>query len=534
VNDVIATRRAQWRAAGKYGPELLSEAMDSAAREHADDALVFISGTDERTVTLGELTSLAYQVAWGLRRRGIGSGDVIAVQLPDTVECMVAYRAAIALGATLVPIPAIYGEKEVAFILADSRARCLITADRWRSIDYAAALPRLIEQTGVETVVVGQDVPEGCLLWTDLTAGRQPGDDRVPEPARSRPHDEVAIIYTSGSTADPKGVRHSHETMLYEMRQCNAEWRLRGAHWISVLPFAHMAGFLTVCRPLLFGGGMVSVDRWDATQALELIKRFGITSGTFPPFHLTTMLEAARGAGVDQVVLRDVLVGSTAVQAALIRSADRFGCWSYRCYGSSEHPTISSGGEHDPLTARAGTDGRLLPDVSVRIVDEDDHDVPPGTEGDILSTGPDLFLGYTDPKATAASFTADGYYRTGDIGMLDGDILTITGRRKELIIRGGENLSPKEIEDVLGTHPAVIEVAVVGAPDSRYGERPWAFVTTRAELTLEDVRRHFAAAGIARQKTPEGLTVLADFPRTAAGKIRKTELRQLLDGHQGG
>jgi acyl-CoA synthetase (AMP-forming)/AMP-acid ligase II len=118
--------------------------------------------------------------------------------------------------------------------------------------------------------------------------------------------------------------------------------------------------------------------------------------------------------------------------------------------------------------------------------------------------------------------------------MLDGDILTITGRRKELIIRGGENLSPKEIEDVLGTHPAVIEVAVVGAPDPRYGERPWAFVTTRAELTLEEVRRHFAAAGIARQKTPEGLTVLADFPRTAAGKIRKTELRQLLDGHQGG
>ncbi|HVW42180.1 MAG TPA: AMP-binding protein [Amycolatopsis sp.] len=528
--DAIADKRAQWRAAGIYATESLGQVMDAVAREHAGDVFVFFTQDGEHTVTLGEITTAAYQLAGALRRRGVGGGDVVAVQLPDGVECVVAYRAAIALGVTLVPIPAIYGEKEVAFILADSGARCLVTADRWRSSEYVSALPRVLERTSVElTVVVGAEVPDGCLSWSELSADRQPGDDRPPESGVTAAH-EAAILYTSGSTADPKGVRHSHETLLYELRQCMPPWRLHGARWLSVLPFAHMAGFLTVCRPLLFGGGMVSVDRWDPVQALELLKRFDITSGTLPPYHLTTLLEAARAEGVDRLELRDVLVGSTAVQAALIRSADAVGCRAYRCYGSSEHPTISSGEEHDPLDLRADTDGKLYPDMLVRIVDEDDNDVPPGTPGEILSTGPDLFLGYTDPAATAAVFTADGYYRTGDIGILDGDRLTITGRRKELIIRGGENLSPKEIEDVLGTHAAVVEVAVVGAPDPRYGERAWAFVLTRdgLGLTLEEVREHFRAAGIARQKTPEGITVLDEFPRTAAGKIRKTELRKLL------
>jgi len=356
--------------------------------------------------------------------------------------------------------------------------------------------------------------------------------DRPASPVEAgvAPQDVALIIYTSGSTSRPKGVRHSHETLLYELAQSHPQWRVRDNVYFAALPFGHMAGILTACTPLVYGVPMLVLDYWDARQALQAFAKHGVTAGTLPPFHLTTILEEIEASGQAPAGLADCLTGSTSVQPALVVAADEAGFTTYRCYGSSEHPTISTGYPADPLRARSETDGHIQDGVEVRIVDDDDHESPSGSAGEILSRGPDLFLGYTDQAATAQAFTTDGFYRTGDIGFVRDGFLTVTGRRKEIIIRGGENLSPIEIEGVLAEHPLVLEAAVVGCPDEKYGERPWAFVTTRsgAELTLEDIRAHFVASGLARQKTPEGLTILEDFPRTSAGKIRRQTLKDSL------
>jgi non-ribosomal peptide synthetase component E (peptide arylation enzyme) len=235
-------------------------------------------------------------------------------------------------------------------------------------------------------------------------------------------------------------------------------------------------------------------------------------------------------AGVRNLNLSDVLCGSTTVPTALIEDAAAHGLGAYRCYGSTEHPTISKADRTGTLASRSRTDGTVQPGLTVRVVSEDGTDLPDGAEGEILTKGPDQFLRYTSEADNESAFTADGYFRTGDLGQLRDGVLTITGRKKEIIIRGGENISVREIEELLLRHPAVKDAAVVPRSHDRYGEQVWAFVRTadNQPVTLDDVREHFRALGVARQKTPEGVVVLEEFPRTAAGKIAKRDLRESL------
>jgi cyclohexanecarboxylate-CoA ligase len=229
--------------------------------------------------------------------------------------------------------------------------------------------------------------------------------------------------------------------------------------------------------------------------------------------------------------LSNFMVGAARVPASLVERADRAGITVYRAYGSTEHPVITTGTPADPLAKRAGTDGLLTPGNEIRLLDDDDNEVAVGGQGEIVSRGPEMFIGYTDPALDAESFLPGGWFRTGDIGRLDAEgYLTITDRKKEIVIRGGENIASKEVEDLLAMHPAVMEAAVVGQPDERYGERVAAFVQLRpgAQLDLDEVRRHFAAIGVAKQKTPERLEQIDELPRTPSGKVRKVELRDRL------
>jgi acyl-CoA synthetase (AMP-forming)/AMP-acid ligase II len=211
-----------------------------------------------------------------------------------------------------------------------------------------------------------------------------------------------------------------------------------------------------------------------------------------------------------------------------VERADAAGIPVYRAYGSSEHPVITTGTPDDPISKRAGTDGRLTPGNEIRLLDDEDRDVAVGADGEIVSRGPELFVGYRDGALDADSFLPGGWFRTGDIGRLDsGGYLTITDRKKDVIIRGGENIASKEVEDLLAMHPAVVEAAAVGHPDERYGERVAVFVQVREGHTidLDEIRRHFERLGVARQKTPEHLELVDSFPRSLSGKVRKVELR---------
>lgn len=276
---------------------------------------------------------------------------------------------------------------------------------------------------------------------------------------------------------------------------------------------------------------MVFVDRWDAAVAAELIERHRVRLSGGTPFHLQGLLDAARRAGRDLSSLVAYGLGGTGVTPDHVEAAARAGIAASRSYGLTEHSTVSLGWREMPLAQRAGTDGRLQPGSEVRIVDDRERELAHGQEGEILTRGPELFVGYTDASLDAHARSADGWFRTGDIGRLDAaNCLTITDRKKDIVIRGGENISSQEVERVLATHPSVRDAAVVAQPDARYGEKVCAFVVLAdgASLDLDAVRRHFAAARVARQKTPEGLHVVGELPRTASGKVRKDELRERL------
>jgi acyl-CoA synthetase (AMP-forming)/AMP-acid ligase II len=515
--------RELWYREGFYSartwPDVLAESCVSGA-----SATVVYAGVDgaRLVTTVGEIHTLAQRVAAALQGRGVRPGDAVAVQLPNGIEASVAYEAVLLAGAVLVPIVHIYGPNEVRFILEQSGAKILVQPDRWRSIDYADRVAAYSDISTLEqVVVVGDAVPADASAWDELVA-------TASEYTRPTGHaDDIALlIYTSGTTSAPKGVQHSHNSLLAEQRSA-PQYLGAGDDAVQLVSFppGHIAGVGSVLRPLLHGQDTVYMDTWDPALAVELIARHRVTATSGTPFHLTGMLDLGDVAG-KLATMREFLIGAATVPEDLVRRAADVGISTYRCYGSTEQPTITSGSATDPEAARLGTDGSPLPGVRVRIVDEAGGDVPTGTDGEVVTRGPDQFVGYRDASLNASAFTADGWMRTGDLGHLDADgRLTITDRIKDVVIRAGETISSGQLEDVLVTHPAVVEGAIVAAPDPRYGEVVAAVVVPVPGIDLDSIRDHFAKSGLAKQKTPQRLAVVDALPRTALGKIRKAELR---------
>jgi cyclohexanecarboxylate-CoA ligase len=518
-------REQHWHASD--GDVTLPKAVLAASSAQPDLRVVFAGATRRTVLSLGALAERAGRCAAAFRTLGVGPGDAVAVQVPSWVESVVAQAAALLVGAVLVPVVHIYGPRELGFILRESRARLLVTPRCLGRRDYLADLPRAGACPDLASVVViGDSAPHPYIDWTELMQDRQP----ITAPPKVSPDDVCLLVYTSGTTGEPKGVQHTHNTLLAEMRT-----KLTGTDPNSVIlaafPSGHVAGTLGLLRMLTQCKPHIVMDTWDASSAARLIAEHRVTATGGTHFFLATLLDLAERGEVDLSSLREYGVGGASVPPAVIERAHQHGIAAFRAYGSSEHPSISGGSADDALDRRTHTDGRLLEGVEVRIVDDTLRDVPAGDEGEILSRGPDLFVGYRDPALDSDAFLPGGWFRTGDVGVLDADgYLTITDRRKDIIIRGGENLSSKQIEDVLAEHEAVAEVAVVAVPDPLYGERACAFVVPRqaGTLSLAAIRTHFAAAGVARHKTPERLEIVDSLPRTATGKVRKAELRQRL------
>jgi acyl-CoA synthetase (AMP-forming)/AMP-acid ligase II len=339
------------------------------------------------------------------------------------------------------------------------------------------------------------------------------------------------LIYTSGTTAEPKGVLHTHESLAAELFESPTPPPDRpGTGTLQPFPAGHTAGVMSILGPAVHGCRTVLMDTWNADEAGRLIADYALVSMAGTPFFIATLLDLVEQGGVELPSLRDVLTGGASVPPVIIERADKQGWTVVRCYGSTEHPSLVAASRADPLHVRTSVDGRALGGAHIKIVDDEGARVPDGQAGEILVVGPEQFAGYTDPALNSASFDDHGWFRSGDIGVLENGLLRLVDRKKDIVIRGGENISAKEVEDVLLRHPAVEAAAVIGSPDPRYGERVFAFVVLRPDCTLElaEIDAHFAACGVARQKTPEGMAVVADLPRTAAGKVKKHELRLLL------
>ncbi len=470
--------------------------------------------------TLGEVDRAARSLASSLAARGVGPGSVVLFQLPNWVEAGIAFWGAAYLGATVVPIVHFYGPKEVDYILRAATPDVVVTADRFGHADYLATYDALLGSVGDPLWLVAGETPSPELPKRAQPFASMLESDPLREPARVDPDAPAVVGFTSGTTRDPKGVVHSHRTMGFEARQLHLMYPGTGPPQIIGAPVGHFIGMLNAFLITLFEDKAVNlIDVWDPGEILRLMRteRLGVGGGA--TYFLSSLLDHADFTDEHLELLPYAGLGGAPVPRAFTERGRRLGIKMWRSYGSTEHPSITGCFIDDPEEKRLATDGHPLPGVELRL----DHD------GQILSRGPDCFLGYTDPALTEAVFDHDGWYRTGDVGVLDADgYLTITDRISDVIIRGGENISAQEVEELLARLDAIAEVGVVAAPDDRLGEHAAAVVRIRPGLgapTLEDLRTHLAAAGLARQKWPESLHVVDDFPRTPSGKIQKFRLR---------
>jgi acyl-CoA synthetase (AMP-forming)/AMP-acid ligase II len=528
--------QSHWYERGYYARETLSTTLIERAAQHSEVMLHFYSAFGDRHVSIGEAHRDSLRVAAGLKALGIGEGDVLAVQMPSCYETLLAYHAAIHLGAALLPIIHIYGAAELQFILRKAAAKAIILPTRWRKTDFLAQLRDAGPLPSLQhRIFVGRDAER---VDVDGNAGIDFASLLQHEPltpALTQDADSVCLLlYTSGTTSEPKGVQHTHNTIRAEWQDCDygAPAYIRTGPFLNVFPAGHIGGFLYMTRPFYQGVPSVFLDQWDGQFAAELIAKHRVEHSGGPQFFLTTLLQAVETHGTDISSLKNFGMGAAGITPASIELTDRLGFPGGRVYGSTEVPTVTFWTPDMPLAKRANTDGKVAPRTEVRILDDALQELPIGAEGEIAVRAPEMFVGYLDARSNADAFMDGGWFRTGDIGRLDADgFLTITDRKKDIIIRGGENISSKEVEDALAKHPAVAESAAVAMPDPKYGERVCAFVMLRGAhtLTLDDVRAHFEQLGIARQKCPERLEIVAELPRNATGKVKKFELRALLN-----
>ncbi len=514
---------ARYRAEGWWTDASLGAMVADGLGTRGDAAFRVRSAVRPWDGTFADVDRAARSLAAALRARGVGPGSVVVFQLPNWVEDGITFWAAAYTGAVVVPIVHFYGAKEVDYIVRATEPDVVVTADRFGHTDHLAVWEDVLARHPVPRwLVVGGTAPG------DLPAAATPfatllDAEPLASPAPVDPDAPALVGFTSGTTRDPKGVVHSHRTIGCETRQLDGMFPIGGPPQITGAPVGHFIGMLNAFLvPLLRSRPVNLVDVWDPGAVLRLMRDEGLGMGGGATYFLTSLLDHPDFTPEHLPLMPYAGLGGSTVPVAVTERATRLGITVFRSYGSTEHPSITGCTIDDPEDKRLTTDGRPMPGVELRLE----------AGGEIVSRGPDCCLGYTDPELTAAVFDDDGWYRTGDVGVLDDEgYLTITDRLSDIIIRGGENISAQEVEELLLGVNAIAEVSVIAAPDDRLGERAAAVLRVRpgtAAPTLADVRAHLAAAGLARQKWPESLHVVDEFPRTPSGKVQKFVLRQRL------
>jgi acyl-CoA synthetase len=473
--------------------------------------------------TFADVDRAARSLAAELRARGVGPGSLVVFQLPNWVEAGITFWAAAYLGAVVVPIVHFYGAKEVEYIVRASEPDVVVTADRFGHADHLATWGDVLARhPGPLWLVVGDTEP-GHLPAAATPFASLLDAEPVHGPAAVDPDTPAIVGFTSGTTRDPKGVVHSHRTIGCETRQLDYFFPTGGPPQITGAPVGHFIGMLNAFLvPMLRLRAVNLIDVWDPGEVLRMMREEGLGVGGGATYFLTSLLDHPDFTDEHLALMPYAGLGGSTVPVAVTERATRLGIRVFRSYGSTEHPSITSCLIDDSEDKRLTTDGRALPGVELRLEDD----------GEILSRGPDCCLGYTDPDLTASVFDDDGWYRTGDVGVLDDEgYLTITDRVSDIIIRGGENISAQEIEELMLGIDAIAEVSVVAAPDERLGERAAAVLRLRPGTvmpSLAEVRERLTSAGLARQKWPESLHLVDEFPRTPSGKVQKFRLREQL------
>lgn len=505
----------------------MSALLTADLRAHPRQTVRLWSKTAPRELTFRQLDVLSRRVAAGLRAYGVRPGDRVVYQLPNSVEAAAIFLGITALNAVLVPVAGFYGRKELIDIVNTTQSSVLVTTARHGSRNYLDELrDSRVEVPELTTVVLCGSPPAPDAIAFDELVDVEPLDNI----AQANPDDPCLFAFTSGTSGRSKAVVHTHRSLGAEVRHHLGVMVPKGATpQIMASPIAHAAGMtMGLLAPLHRGEPINYVDSFDIDFMLDVCARERLAPGGGAAVFLSALID--HPGFTDDIAERMgyVVLGGSIVPEALVDKAARRGVAVLRSYGSTEHPTISSSVISDNADQRRSTDGKLLPGIEVVIKRADGSCAPTGVEGEIFSRGPDRSAGYLDVEENTGTFDAAGWLATGDIGILDaGGHLAITGRAKDLIIRNGYNISPAEVENALLTCAGVAEVAIVGVPHEKTGERAIAFVAPRgsATVTLADVTAHLAALGMAKPKWPEELRLVDAFPRTASGKVQKYLLR---------
>ena len=527
-----ADRVALFREAGFWRDASIPESLLRAADRFGDRTVVRDGAV---TLSFDDLTAQAMRVAAWLRGRGLRAGEAVLFQLPNWHEAAVVFHGIQLAGGVVVPVTPILRRREVGFILGQTGARFAFVSERFRSYDYRDLYADLVQETGLELVtwVRAEDPAIGGDLAHVLDT---PLPEREEVESWLGHGDDVAlVIYTSGTTADPKGAIHTHDGVMASTRMVGEFFGLNENDVLFCpTPVTHITGIsMTFLFPIVYGCPVTVQAVWAPEEAFDLISRDQATFMIFATPFLRALTDIAEARDVSLDHIRTIACGGADVPEALARQATTRLGEVVRMYGATEAPNVSSGSPWDPTEKQWATEGRWLFPTQGRVVDpETGKDRPAGTPGEAWWLAPQMLAGYLDASLNDSSFTKDGYFRTGDLVVVDDDgYVTFSGRLKDIVNRGGEKISAKEIEDLVSKLPQVHEVAVTPMTDDALGEKVcvWVIVHDGAQLTLTDVTDHLLTFGLAKQKFPERLEVVTDFPRTPSGKVRKQELRDQVD-----
>lgn len=528
--------RARLRESGWWGDHCLLDWWRLAVRACPDRrAVIDRSGT---SFTYAEADELSSRFATWLAGRGIGRGDIVGVELPNWSEFLPVLIGVTKVGATIAPLSPNLRRSEVLYATRLCESRVLVLPAVYRRTDFRG-LPEELRAAGS---------PAETFLFVSAGDAARPEDPRLadlladvePMPAQrwtpSSGDDVAAVLFTSGSEAQPKGVMLTHNNLIAS--EASFAYALRVGPDDAMFmpaPLGHATGFMHgVVMPILARAASVLCDSTEGRDMAPLIGRYRVTCGMSVPAVIDALLCMCRGSGEGLETVRFLCCGGSPVPRRLLQQAHELGIRLYSVYGATESAPHTMTTFLDSDERVLHTDGCACPGTEIRIVDPATRRVlPPGVQGEEASRGPAVFSGYLGrPDLTAKVLDGDGWYYSGDLGILDEDgYVRITGRIKDLIIRGGENISPAEVENVLLGHPDIAAAAVIGVPDDVLGQRALAFLVARGDrphLDVAGLREWFADCGIAKFKIPEYVEYLPEMPLTSSGKIDKVALRRMV------
>ncbi|EHK7237756.1 medium-chain fatty-acid--CoA ligase [Escherichia coli] len=523
-------RRAAYRQQGLWGDASLADYWQQTARAMPDK--IDVVDNHGATYTYSALDHAASCLANWMLAKGIESGDRIAFQLPGWCEFTVIYLACLKIGAVSVPLLPSWREAELVWVLNKCQAKMFFAPTLFkqtRPVDLILPLqnqlPQLQQIVGVDKLApatsslsLSQILADNTPLTTAITVH---GDELA------------AVLFTSGTEGLPKGVMLTHNNILASERAYCARLNLT---WQDVFmmpaPLGHATGFLHgVTAPFLIGARSVLLDIFTPDACLALLEQQRCTCMLGATPFVYDLLNLLEKQPADLSALRFFLCGGTTIPKKVARECQQRGIKLLSVYGSTESSPHAVVNLDDPLSRFMHTDGYAAAGVEIKVVDNARKTLPPGCEGEEASRGPNVFMGYFDePELTARALDEEGWYYSGDLCRMDeAGYIKITGRKKDIIVRGGENISSREVEDILLQHPKIHDACVVAMPDERLGERSCAYVVLKAphhSLSLEDVVAFFSRKRVAKYKYPEHIVVIEKLPRTASGKIQKFLLRK--------